>query len=43
MLHFRVVKIKGKYRFVQVFRYENGKRVILKHIGSGITDEELAS
>jgi transposase len=43
MLHFRVVKIKEKYRFVQVYRYENGKRVILKHIGSGTTDEELDS
>jgi transposase len=41
MLHFRVVRIKEKYRFVQVYRYENGKRVILKHIGSGTTDEEL--
>jgi len=43
MLHFRVVKIKEKYRFVQVYSYENGKRVILKHIGSGTTDEELDS
>jgi transposase len=43
MLRFRVVYIKGKYRFVQVFRYESGKRVILKHIGSGNTDEEIAS
>ena len=43
MLRFRVVNIKGKYRFVQVFRYESGKRVILKHIGSGNTDEEIAS
>jgi len=43
MLHFRVVRIKEKYRFVQVYRYENGKRVILKHIGSGTTDEELDS
>ena len=41
MLHSRVVKTKGKYRFVQVYRYENGKRVIVKHIGSGTTDEEL--
>jgi transposase len=43
MLHSRVVKTKGKYRFVQVYRYENGKRVIVKHIGSGTTDEELDS
>ena len=43
MLHFRVVKTKEKYRFVQVFRYESGKRVILKHVGSGTTDEEIDS
>lgn len=43
MLHIRVVKIKEKYRAVQVFRYEKGKRVILKHIGSVNTDDELVS
>lgn len=43
MLHIRVVKIKEKYRSVQVYRYKKGKRVILKHIGSGSTNEELAS
>jgi hypothetical protein len=41
MLHIRIVKTKGKSRSVQVFRYENGKRVIVKHIGSGTTDEEV--
>jgi hypothetical protein len=28
---------------VQVFCYHNGKRVIVKHIGSGTTDNEIAS
>lgn len=43
MLHIRTVKTKDKYRFVQVYRYENGKRVIIKHIGSGRTDDEIGS
>lgn len=43
MLHIRTVKTKDKYRFVQVYRYENGKRVIIKHIGSGKSDDEIAS
>jgi transposase len=43
MLHFRVVKTKGKSRSVQVFYYINSNRVILKHIGSGTTDEEIIS
>lgn len=42
-MHVRVVKTKGKSRSVQVFRYEQGKRVIVKHIGSGNTDEEIAA
>lgn len=41
MLHFRVVKTKGISRSVQVYRYQNSKRVIIKHIGSGTTDEEI--
>lgn len=41
MLHFRVVKTKGNSRSVQVYRYQNSKRVIIKHIGSGTTDEEI--
>lgn len=43
MLHIRVVKTKGTSRAVQVYRYQDSKRVILKHIGSGSTDEEIAS
>lgn len=43
MLHIRTVKTKDKYRFVQVYRYENGNRVKVKHIGSGKTDEEINS
>lgn len=41
MLHIRTVKTKGKSRSVQVYRYRNSKRVIVKHIGSGTTDEEI--
>lgn len=41
MLHIRVVTTKGKSRSVQVYRYQNGKRVIIKHIGSGATDEQI--
>lgn len=41
MLHIRVLKTKGKSRSVQVFRYRNGKRVIIKHIGSGTSDEAI--
>lgn len=43
MLHIRVIKTKGKSRSVQVYRYRNGKRVIIKHIGSGTTDEQINS
>jgi len=42
MLHIRVVKIKGKYRSVQVYKYEHGSRVIIKHIGSAKTEDELS-
>jgi transposase len=41
MLHFRVVKTKGNSRSVQVYRYRDTKRVIIKHIGSGTTDEQI--
>lgn len=43
MLHIRVVKTKGNSRSVQVYRYRNTKRVIIKHIGSGTTDEEITA
>ena len=41
MLHVRVVKTKRDCRSVQVIRYENCKRIIVKHIGSGSADEEI--
>tara|TARA_R110000868_G_scaffold152804_1_gene378038 strand:+ start:65 stop:1558 length:1494 start_codon:yes stop_codon:yes gene_type:complete len=41
MLHIRVVKTKGPSRSVQVYRYQNGKRVIVKHMGSGSSDEQI--
>lgn len=41
MLHVRSVKTKGKSRSVQVYYYRNSKRVIVKHLGSGTTDEEI--
>ena len=43
MLQIRVVKTKGMSRSVQVYRYKNSKRVIIKHIGSGTTDAEINS
>ena len=43
MLHVGVVKTKGESRSVQVYRYQNSKRVIIKHIGSGTTDESISS
>ena len=43
MLHIRVIKTKGNSRSVQVYYYRNGKRVIVKHIGSGTTDNEITS
>lgn len=41
MLHVRVVKTKGQSRSVQVIRYQNGRRVIVKHISSATTNEEI--
>ncbi len=43
MLHVRTVKTKENSRSVQVFRYQNSKRIIIKHIGSGISEEEITS
>lgn len=43
MLRIREVKTKVGTRSVQVIRYSNGKRTIVKHIGTGNTDEEVAS
>jgi hypothetical protein len=41
MVKIRVVKTASKKQAVQVIRYGNYKRVVLKHIGSASTDEEL--
>ncbi len=43
MLHIRVVKTKGNSQSVQVYRYKNSKRVIIKHIGSGTSKEEITA
>ena len=43
MLHIRVVKTKGNSRSVQVYRYRNSRRVIIKHIGSGTTEDKIAA
>lgn len=43
MLHIRVVKTRGNSRSVQVYRYRNSRRVIIKHIGSGTTKEEISA
>lgn len=43
MLYIRVVKTASNSRAVQIVYYRNRKRIIFKHIGSGHTDEEIAS
>ena len=43
MLHIRVVNTKGLSRAVQVIRYNSNRRIIVKHIGSGKTDEDIAT
>src|ERR1022692_2762671 len=43
MLRIREVKTKVGSRSVQVIRYSDGKRIIVKHVGTGNTDEEVAS
>jgi len=43
MLHIRVIKTKGNSRSVQVYRYQNSKRVIVRHIGSGTSDEQITA
>lgn len=43
MLHIRTVRTKGNSRSVQVYFYRKGKRVIVKHIGSGTTEEEIVA
>ena len=41
MLQIRTVKTKGNSQSVQVYRYQNSKRVIIKHIGSGTSKEDI--
>ena len=43
MLHIRVIKTKGNSRSVQVYRYKNSKRVIIKHIGSAASDDQITA
>jgi transposase len=43
MLRIREIKTKVGSRSVQVIRYADGKRIIVKHIGTGNTKEEVAS
>ncbi|MCI0501768.1 MAG: transposase, partial [Epsilonproteobacteria bacterium] len=43
MLYIRVIKTASDSRAVQIVYYRNRKRIIFKHIGSGKTDEEIAS
>jgi transposase len=43
MLHIREVKTKVGSRSIQVIRYSNGRRIIVKHIGTGRTESELAA
>ena len=37
----RVVRTASKAQAVQVIRYQNNKRIILKHIGSASSEEQL--
>lgn len=39
MLHVRVVKTKVGSQSVQVVRYTHSRRVIVKHIGTGTTED----
>lgn len=41
-LRVRKVKTASGATAVQVIRYKNGKRIVVRHIGSAHTDEELA-
>jgi transposase len=40
-MRIRVVKTASKAQAVQVVRYQNNKRIVLQHIGSSHTEEEL--
>ena len=41
MYHIRVVKTSSGASAVQVIRYQNRKRIVVKHVGSAHSDEEL--
>lgn len=41
-LTIRTVRTASGARAVQIIRYEHGKRIVVKHIGSAHTDDELA-
>lgn len=43
MLRVRIISTKVGSRSVQIVRYADGKRYIIKHIGTGKTDEELSA
>ena len=43
MLKVREVKTKVGTRSVQICRYESGRRVIVRHVGTGRDDSEVAS
>ena len=43
MLRIREVRTKVGSRSVQVIRYSDGKRIIVKHVGTGNSNEEIAS
>ena len=43
MLHIRVVKTRGESKSVQVVRYDNSRRIIVKHVGSASTDDDIAA
>lgn len=41
MLYIRVVQTASQSQSVQVVYYNNRKRIVYKHIGTGKTDEEI--
>ena len=41
MLRIRLTSTKSGSRSVQIVRYADGRRYVVKHIGSGYTDQEL--
>ena len=43
MLRVRLITTKSGSRSVQIVRYADGKRYVIKHIGTGNTDEELSA